>query len=204
MPPSERVVPCFAAEPPQEPLAYGRWAERLRAEFLAAALAIDADGEDLGEPGDVAVFPDRSWHGRTYVPLSATTSTGLELFGYARFLAGAGEDEPEALEAWADFTSETATEHPEWTLDVSSEVIGAWRGERGAAASMTLVWGRAMVPGGALATGELAGLVVDQCPLMEGRFTLIAPDDYRGDLLDVVLYGEGGRELARESPYEDE
>jgi hypothetical protein len=83
-------------------------------------------------------------------------------------------------------------------------VIGAWRGERGAVAAMTLVWGRALVPGGAVATAELADLVVDQCPLMEGRFTLIAPDDYRGDFLDIKLFSERGEEVARESLYEDE
>ena len=37
MPPEERVVPRFAAEPPQEELPYGRWEERLSQEFLAAA-----------------------------------------------------------------------------------------------------------------------------------------------------------------------
>jgi len=69
----------FAAEPPQEPLPYGRWAETLRAELLAAALAL---GEDVGEPGDIVWFPDRTYAGRTYVPGTARTSTGLELFGY--------------------------------------------------------------------------------------------------------------------------
>ena len=37
---------------------------------------------------------------------------------------------------------------------------------------MTLVWGRPLVDGGAVVTGELADLAVDQCPLLEGRFTL--------------------------------
>jgi hypothetical protein len=204
MPPAERLVPCFAAEPPQEPLPYGRWAERLRAEFLAAALAIDAEGEDTGEPGDVLFFPERTWHGRTYVPATTSTSTGLELFGYIRYLAGGPDSEPETIEAFADFTSETAAENPDWKLDLGDEVIGAWRGERGAVAAMTLVWGRALVPGGAVATAELADHVVDQCPLMEGRFTLIAPDDYRGDFLDIKLFSERGEEVARESLYEDE
>ena len=68
MPPEERFVPRFAAEPPQEELPYGRWAERLSAEFLAAALALDAEQEDLGEPGEIVWYPDRTWHGRTYVP----------------------------------------------------------------------------------------------------------------------------------------
>ena len=50
---------------------------------------------------------------------------------------------------------------------------------------MTLVWGRPLVDGGAIATAELADLAVDQCVLVEDRFTLLAPDDYRGDTLEV-------------------
>jgi hypothetical protein len=41
VPPEDRFVCRFAAEPPQELLPYGRWAERLREEFLAACLRID-------------------------------------------------------------------------------------------------------------------------------------------------------------------
>ena len=36
------------------------------------------------------------------------------------------------------------------------------------------------------------------------RFTLLAPDDYRGDTLDTKLYDAKGKELARESLYEDD
>ena len=64
-------------------------------------------------------------------------------------------------------------------MDLCDEVIGAWRGHSGAVAAMTLVWGRPLVPGGRIVTAELAGLAVDQCELIEERFTLIAPDDYR-------------------------
>ena len=63
---------------------------------------------------------------------------------------------------------------------------------------MTLVWGRPLVDGGAVVTGELADLAVDQCPLLEGRFTLLAPDDYRGDTLDVKVFDRrGARARAR-------
>ena len=69
---------------------------------------------------------------------------------------------------------------------------------------MTLVWGRPLMAGGRVATAELGGVTVDQCELIEERFTLIAPDDYRGDLLEVKLFGAGGKELARESLYAGE
>jgi hypothetical protein len=83
-------------------------------------------------------------------------------------------------------------------------VIGSWRGENGAVAAMTLVWGRPLLSGGAIVTAELAGLAVDQCELSDERFTLIAPDDYRQDLLEIKLFDTGGRELASESLYDAE
>ena len=80
----------FAAEPPQGGLPPE---DTLKAEFLAACLKVetDPDDPDLGEAGDINWFPDRTWSGRTYVPATARTSTGLELFGYVSFSPG---DEP--------------------------------------------------------------------------------------------------------------
>jgi len=201
MPPEERFVPRFAAEPPQEGLPYGRWEERLTAEFLAAARELQGDEAEIGEAGGIAWYPDRSWHGRTYVPATAATSGGYELFGYVRYLPGGEDGEPSDFVATADFTAETAERNPDWTLDLCDEVIGSWRGEGGAVASMTLVWGRPLVSGGAVATAELADLAVDQCALVEERFTLIAPDDYRHDLLDIRLYDGSWRRIAGESLY---
>lgn len=201
MPPESRVVPRFAAEPPQDLLPYGRWAERLQEEFLAACLALDAEGEDLGEPGEIVWYPDRTWHGRTFVPATAHTPTGFELYGYVSFAPAADGREPEDFFAVADFTAETAEANPEWTIDLCDEVVGAWRGEQSNAAAMTLVWGRPMVDGAEIATAELAELVVDQCPLVEGRFTLLAPDDYRGDTLEVSLFDRRGHGVAHESLY---
>lgn len=204
MPPTERFVPRFAAEPPQERLPYGRWAHRLTEAFYEACGRIDAESEDLGEPGDVAFHPDRTYGGRTYVPATAPTSTGKELFGYVSF-APAGEDgEPSAFEAAADFTEETAERNPDWQIDLNDDEIGRWRGDDGNTATISLVWGRPLVTGGAIVTAELADLAVDQCVLVEDRFTLIAPDDYRSDLLDVKLFDRNGRELAVESLYEDD
>ncbi|MGZ6697373.1 MAG: hypothetical protein ACXVFL_17250, partial [Solirubrobacteraceae bacterium] len=196
MPVEDRFVPRFAAEPPQDVLPYGRWAERLQEEFLAACLRIDNQGEELGEAGDVVWFPDRTWHGRTFVPAVAQTAAGYELYGYVSYAPGGDGEEPSDFHAVADFTAETAQANPDWTIDLCDEVIGTWRGEQGKAAAMTLVWGRPMVDGGAVATAELADLAVDQCVLVEGRFTLIAPDDYRGDTLDIKLFGRRGEPLA--------
>jgi len=201
MPPEERFVPRFAAEPPQEDLPYGRWEERLSEEFLSAAGALEGAPEDLGEADAVVWYPDRSWHGRTYVPATALTSGGYELFGYVRYLPALEEGEPSDFSAQVDFTEETAARNPDWQLDLCEEVIGAWRGHSGAVATMTLVWGHPLVSGGRIATAELADLAVDQCELINERFTLIAPDDYRHDLLEIKLFGAKGQELARESLY---
>ena len=204
MPPEERFLPRFAAEPPHEELPYGRWQERLSEEFLAAALDLDSEPADLGSPGEIRWYPDRSWHGRTYVPATAQTSGGYELFGYVRFIPRGEDGEPSDFSAHVDFTEETAERNPDWQLDLCDEVIGLWRGHAGAEAKMTLVWGRPLISGGRIATAELADLAVDQCELIDERFTLIAPDDYRHDLLEIKLFGSKGQELTRESLNDDD
>jgi hypothetical protein len=209
MPPETRFVTRFAAEPPQGPLPTGRWAATLQAEFLAACLRVNAEDEDLGEAGEILWYPDRTWWGRTYVPATARTSTGFELFGYVSFLPGdpeaeGADQEPSDFESSADFTPETAEQNPDWKLDLCEDVIGGWRGEQGRRAAMTLVWGRPLMRGGAIVTAELADLAVDQCALLDDRFTLLAPDDYRGDFLDIKLFSVRGEELASESLYEED
>jgi hypothetical protein len=204
MPVEERFVPRFAAEPPLEELPYGRWAERLSAEFLAACLTLDLDGEEIGEPGEIRWYPDRSWNGRTYVPGTSVTANGYELFGHVSFVPAREGEDPSDFTAQVDFTEETAERNPDWTLDLCEETIGSWRGESVQVAAMTLVWGRPLMAGGRVATAELGGVTVDQCELIEERFTLIAPDDYRGDLLEVKLFGAGAKELASESLYAGE
>jgi len=69
---------------------------------------------------------------------------------------------------------------------------------------MTAVWGTPIGKGAMVATAELGDLVVDQCNLLDGRFTLLAPDAYRGATLEVALYDSHGKELTRESLYSDD
>ncbi|HYB25213.1 MAG TPA: hypothetical protein VEF89_01225 [Solirubrobacteraceae bacterium] len=202
MPPTDRFVISFAAEPPQEPLPYGRWADTLAGHFRAAAGEIDTEGEDIGEiDTEISWFPDRTYDGRTYVPAVARTAGGYELFGFVSF--SEGSQGPSNFEARVDFTAELAEENPDWKIDLNDDVIGTWRGEQGKSAEMTLVWGAPLVPGGTVVTAELANLAVDQSPLLEDRFTLIAPDNYRGDFLEIKLWSGSGDELARESLYVD-
>jgi hypothetical protein len=104
----------------------------------------------------------------------------------------------------ADFTDETAERHPEWRMDVCDDVVGGWRGEGGRVAAMTLVWGVPLVPGSRVATAELSNLAVDQCAVLGDRFTLLAPDAYRSDYLEIKLWDADGRELASESLYVDD
>jgi len=190
----------FAAEPPQGGLPPE---ETLKAEFLAACLRIETDSDDpeLGEAGDIHWFPDRTWSGRTYVPATARTSTGLELFGYVSFSPG---DEPSELYAFADYTPDVADDHPEWRMDISQEVIGSWRGENGDVAAMTLIWGVPFERRGRMVSALLGETAVDETAIDGERFTLLAPDDYAGEYLSVVLQDTAGNELLRESLYEDE
>ena len=202
MPPTDRFVITFAAEPPQESIPYGRWADTLRGHFQLAVREMDTEGEDIGDPGEVAWFPDRTFNGRTYVPAIARTTADYELFGYVSFVEGSRG--PTDFESQVDFTAELAESNPDWKLDLNDDVIAAWRGEQGKSADMTLVWGVPLIPGGAVVTAELANLAVDQCELVEERFTLIAPDNYRSDYLEVKLWSKSGEELASESLYVDD
>jgi hypothetical protein len=200
MPPTDRFVISFAAEPPQEALPYGRWADTLREHLVLACNDIDSDGEELGEPGVVRWFPDRSYESRTYIPAVVRTDRGYELFGYVSFSESANGG-PTDFEARADFTADVVENNPEWKLDLNEMVIGTWRGDAGNSAEMTLIWGVSMIPGGDVVTAELADLAVDQCATVDERFTLIAADNYRGDYLEIKLWGRRGESLAVESLY---
>ena len=203
MPPDDRPIPRFIAEPPQEALPYGRWADALAERFLAECRRIDSD-EDLGEPGDVIWFPDRSYGGRTYVPATAPTSTGFEVFGYVSFTREHEGAEATDFFSVADFTDETADANPDWRLDLSDQEIASWRGPQGRRGEIALVWGVALEHKGLVVTAELGPTTTDQCALMEDRFTLVSLDAYTGDYLEVVLWGSDGREIAAESLYADE
>jgi hypothetical protein len=196
MPPVARQVPMFAAEPPQEPLPYGRWAEALGERFVGAA-------EQEVDIAEIVWFPDRTWNGRTYVPATAPSGDG-EVFGYVSYTREHEGAEAEGFVAAADFTEETAAQNPDWTLDLSDEEIGHWRGTEGRRGVITLVWGVALVANGAAVTAELGPTTTDQCTLIEDRFTLVSLDAYTGDYVEVRLFGARGAELARESLYEDE
>jgi hypothetical protein len=201
VPPEDVVVPRFAAEPPQGGPPGQGWDEDLRTEFLRACLELDAD--EIGTPEEPRLFPDRTWDGRTWVPVTAPTSTGWEVFGVVSYATDA-QGYPFDLRAVAGSTDDTAEQNPEWQLDLSDEVIGGWRGEGGEVAAMTLVWGVALAGGGALVTAELGEITVDQCRLDGDRFTLLAPDAYRDAHLSVRLWSAAGEELVAESLYEED
>jgi hypothetical protein len=199
VPPTDRQIPLFAAESPQEPLPYGRWEEALAEHFLEAARA-----EAEGEIGAISWFPDRTWGARTYVPATAPTEDGGEVFGYVSYTREHEGAQATDFQAVADYTDETAAQNPDWSLDLSDQEIGHWRGTEGRRGVITLVWGVALVQNGVAATTELGPTTTDQCELVDDRFTLVSLDAYTGDYIEVRLYGARGAELARESLYEDE
>ncbi len=203
MPPDERPIPRFTAEPPQEALPYGRWAESLAGHFRAACARIETE-EELGEPGTVTWFPDRTWGGRTYLPATAPTSNGFELFGYVSFTREHEGAEATDFAALADWTDETAEANPDWKLDLSDQELATWRGPQARRGEITLVWGVALTANGVVATAELGPTTTDQCAIIEDRFTLISLDNYTGDYIEIKLWGAGGAEVAAESLYDEE
>jgi hypothetical protein len=203
MPPDERPIPRFIAEPPQEPLPYGRWAATLAGHFQEAVRRIETE-EDLGEPGTVNWFPERSWGGRTYVPATAPTSNGYEVFGYVSFALEDEGTQASDFAALADWTDETAEANPDWKLDLSDEELATWRGPQGRTGVITLVWGVALTANGVVATAELGPTTTDQCAIIEDRFTLISLDNYTGDYIEIKLWGAGGGEVAAESLYAED
>jgi hypothetical protein len=195
VPPVVRQIVQFAAEPPQEPLPYGRWGDVLSEHFENACESpIEA----------ITWFPDRTWAGRTYEPATAPAADGGEWFGFVSYTREHEGAQATEFAAEADFTEETAEENPDWTLDLSDAEIGHWRGTEGRRGIITLVWGVSLVSSGAAATTELGPDTTDQCPLVDNRFTLVSLDAYTGDYIEVRVYGNRGAELARESLYEDE
>ena len=205
MPPDDRPIPRFVAETPQEALPYGRWADALADRFLDECRKLDTGAEELGEPGQAVWFPDRTYAGRTYIPATAPTSTGFELFGYVSFTREHEGAEARDFLAVADFTDETAEANPDWRLDLSDQEIAIWRGPQARRAEIALVWGVALEHKGIVVTAELGPTVTDQCALIENRFTLVSLDSYTGDYLEVKLWGSDGSEVASESLYaEDE
>src|SRR5690349_13217106 len=178
MPPNPRPIPRFIADSTQEGIPHGRFAERLVAEFRSACEQIEDLPEGTEIPVQVDWFPERAWGGRVWVPATARTEGPegtLELFGHVSYELPEG-GEPDAFRAGADFTDVLAEDNPDWQIDINDDVIGQWRGENGRAGAVTLVWGRPLVRGAVAATAELDGQTVDQEPVSQGRFTLVALD----------------------------
>jgi hypothetical protein len=209
-PPIARPIPRFIADASQEALPYGRWAQQLRDEFARACDALAEEAKGAG-PETVTWFPERAWGGRVYIPATARAAGGeeaapIEYFGYVSFVRSE-DGEPSDLRAKADFTEVVAEHNPDWGIDLNEEIVGGWSGEVKRAGDVTLIWGTPMVRGATAATAELDEEVVDQTPVSEDRFTLIALDAVKGfgdDLyVEVKLWSRRGEELASESLYDE-
>jgi hypothetical protein len=206
--PNPRPIPRFIADTTQEGIPHGRFVERLHEALGAAVGEIEDLPENTALPAEVDWFPERAWGGRVWVPCSAHTTSDegkLEIFGHVSYVQPVGA-EPHDFRAKADFTDILAEDNPEWQIDLNDEVIGRWRGENGRAGAVTLVWGRPLASGGAVAaTAELDGEVVDQEEITQARFTLLALDALEGYgdeiFMQVRLWSRRAMELASESLY---
>ena len=222
MPPVPRPYPRFIADSPQEGKPYGRWEERLREEFTKACSPHAGEAGASLDPETLKWFPERAWGGHVYVPVTGRASVAapaegevdysdgeganaaIEYFGWVSF-ACPEEGEPRDLAAKADFTDVTAEDNLDWKIDLSDDVIGAWRAEGDRGGDITLVWGLPLVRGAVAATAELDGEVIDQAAVTDGRFTLVAVDAVSGfgdDLyLEIKLWDRTLRPIAAESLY---
>ena len=161
MPPEDRFVCRFAAEPPQDALPYGRWADTLQAEFLAACLRIDTDGEDLGEAGEITWFPDRTWNGPHLRAGDRAHDDGPRAVRLRLLRARRRRTATSRSRATSPLAPTSPTRRPRanptggWTSARRS--IGGWRGEGGNGADDDARVGRAADRrGGIVATAELA------------------------------------------------
>ena len=219
MPPTKRPFPRFIADASQQGRPYGRFEDRLRNEFARACAGLKVEAGSALDPMTVKWFPDRSWGGRVYVPASGRAETETvgedgeavlaEFYGWVSFAKTDDESEPTDLKSRADFTDVTAEDNPDWKIDINDDIVGKWTTDGGRGGDVTLVWGLPLVRGAVAATAELDGEPIDQAPVSDGRFTLIAVDAVHGfgdDLfLDVKLWDRRLRVIASESLYaEDE
>ncbi len=218
MPPVPRPFPRFIADYPQEGKPYGRWEERLAGEFANACEPLRGDAGAPIDPETLRWFPERTWGGRVYMPVTGSGVEGdpgadgeeggagpIEYFGWVSF-ERPDDGEPGELRPKADFTDVTADANPEWKIDLSDDVIGAWSADEERGGDITLIWGLPMVRGAVAATAELDGEVIDQAAVQEGRFTLIAVDAVRGFgdelYVEVKLWDRTLRQIAAESLYD--
>jgi hypothetical protein len=208
MAPNPRPIPRFIADNSQEGIPHGRFAERLAESFRGACREIEELPSGVVAPSQIEWFPERTWSGRTWVPATARAEGEegeIELFGHVSYVRPEDGD-PGDLRAKADFTDVLAENNPDWKIDLNDDVIGRWRGESRMAGDVTLVWGRPLVPGAVAATAELDAETVDQEPLSDNRFTLIALDAMSGYgdevFMTVKLWSRRAAELAAESLYD--
>jgi hypothetical protein len=215
VPPTPRPFPRHIADASQEGRPYGRWDERLRDAFAEACAPLAAEAGSALAPATVRWFPDRAWGGRVYVPATGRAGEPTageegetvipEYFGWVSFVPAEGSGEPADLRAKADFTDVTAEDNPDWRIDLNDDVLGGWRTDGGRGGDVTLIWGLPMVRGAVAATAELDGELLDQAPVNDGRFTLVATDAIHGfgdDLyVTVRLWDRRVQEVAAESLY---
>jgi hypothetical protein len=214
VPPVARPIPRFIADSAQEGLPYGRWAERLTEKFGEVCEPMASEAGAPLDPESVLFFPERRWGNRHYVPITGRSpgeddeEGPVEFFGHVSFVRPSEEDEPTDLVATADFTDVVADDNPDWKIDLNEDVIGAWRSDAGRGGDITLIWGIPLVRGAIAATAELGPDVLDQTPLQEGRFTMIAVDAVKGfgdDLfLEIRMWDRRLNEIASESLYEED
>ena len=218
MPPTAKPLPRFIADAAREGRPYGRWEERLREEFASACAPLAEEAGSALDPMTIKWFPDRTWNGKIHVPATGRAAEATagedgeeihaEYFGWVSFVGGEDEEPPTEIKAKADFTDVTADENPDWRIDLNDDVLGRWRTDGNRGGDVTLIWGLPLVRGAVAASAELDGEVVDQAPVTDGRFSLVAVDAITGFADDIFvtvrLWDRKMQEVASESLYAED
>ena len=134
-PPSHRRRACPTAAGPSS-CTPSSWPRACASTPRARSSASPA--RSRGSPTAASAAAPTSPPPRARAPASSSTATSRS--------RATTDGEPTDFAASADFTGETAEANPDWAIDLSDEVVGAWRGEHGAVAAMTLIWGVPLVP----------------------------------------------------------
>lgn len=208
MPPDPRPFPKFVADSSQEGIPSGRFAERLAEVLQKTISSIDEIPAGVEDLEDIDWYPERAWGGRVWVPATARVESEdgpIEIFGHVSYVQPPTGD-PVDIKAVSDFTDVFADDNPDWKIDLNDDVIGKWRGEQGMAGDITLIWGKPLLQGAVAATIQIETETVDQEPVSQGRFTLVAADalvGYGDDVFcEVKLWSRRANELASETLYD--
>ena len=109
MAPDPRPIPRFIADTSQEGIPHGRFAARLREEFVLACDAIADLPADTEVAEEVDWFPERAWGGRVWVPRDPMDKRNVKL---SQARAEQVQSKTDIFTSYADLVNAIGTDLP--------------------------------------------------------------------------------------------